>query len=109
MAESLDDSERVSRACQLALMALNQYGAVMAGTPEYGHWAEKADRHAKPGTVDRVYADLWLRNHRGWTDGDHAEEWRLKQQALKLARGLADPQAPRWLPLSEERKEHPYR
>ena len=93
-AESLDDSDRVSRACQLALTALHRYGAgSMAQTPEYGQWAEKADRHAKPGTVDRVYADIYLGVRRGVVDGDLIGEWRLKQRALKLARELADPQA----------------
>jgi DNA-binding CsgD family transcriptional regulator/tetratricopeptide (TPR) repeat protein len=53
---------RAARACRLALAGLIRYagpGSVV-GTPPYRIWAERAARHAPPGTTDQVHADIAL-------------------------------------------------
>jgi serine/threonine protein kinase/tetratricopeptide (TPR) repeat protein len=59
LAESLGDEVSASRCCELALQAIHRYGGFVAfGAPEYRQWAERADRHAAPGSRGRIYADI---------------------------------------------------
>jgi len=91
LAEALEDSDRASRTCQMAIEALRRYGnAAMGGTAVHRQWAEGADRYAAPGTIDRVLADLALGNVREG-DGRLAEILALRERALTLARQLNDP------------------
>ncbi|MHB8574033.1 MAG: serine/threonine-protein kinase, partial [Dehalococcoidia bacterium] len=83
LAEELDDRGQASRACQLALSALTNYGRV--GTPRWREWSERADRYAEPGSVDRLYTDLALSyNWERWS----AEARALRARALTQARQL---------------------
>ena len=92
LAEAMDDGARASRACQMALTAVDRYGAVAArSTQEYRQWAERADRYAAQGTMGRVRADLALSTVRGWA-GQAGEARSLAQSALELARQLDDPE-----------------
>ena len=92
VAESLEDHARASRACQLALMALINYGwAAMIASPEYRLWTERADRHAAPDSIDRVQADIALSDV-ALAHGDILEVWPLRSRALDLARHLGDPE-----------------
>jgi DNA-binding NarL/FixJ family response regulator len=91
-AEALVDPERASRACLLALEGLMRYGQMaMWSTPAWQLWAERADRYAAPGTVERARADRFLaqlRIQKGQTEAGLL----LLRRALTLARELDDPQ-----------------
>ena len=93
LAESLNDSERASSVCQLAVEAAQRtsYGA-LAQEPEFLTWAERADRFAAPGTRHRALADLAMSIVR-FTTGDSGVAWTLRQRALDLARRLSDDEA----------------
>jgi len=66
LAEESGNQGQASQACFLALLALARYGPGYLGTgpamrsSEALEWAGRADRHAKPGTVDRDLADAFL-------------------------------------------------
>jgi tetratricopeptide (TPR) repeat protein len=93
LAEGLGDHERASRACNLARRALRRYGRVsVAGSPASVRWAERGDRWALPGTVERVYADLAMATLRVGQER-FAEANGLLNGALELARSLGDSQA----------------
>ena len=90
LAESLDDNDRVSRICELAVEAAQRAsGGSLAHEPEFPIWAERADRSAAPGTRNRVLADLAMSIVLGMS-GDDSGMWTLRQRALKLARQLSD-------------------
>jgi tetratricopeptide (TPR) repeat protein len=77
----------------MALEGLFQYrGPPITRSPVWQQWAERADRYAARGTIERVYADLALGRvrlrERRWT------EFRdLRVRAVKLARELNQPEA----------------
>ena len=93
LAEEVGDSDRASLVCRLAINGLRRYGAAAAyATPEFRLWTERADHHAKPETVHRVYADLYL----GWTErmeGNWAKGVAILRPALELARKLDEVEA----------------
>ena len=74
----------------MALMGLNRSGISSQFLSSLRLWAERADRHAPPGTIDRVYADasLALAVAEGTTSHREAAE-----RAWALALELGDPQA----------------
>lgn len=93
LAEALGDHGRASRCCQMALEALYAYGGPpITRSPAWQEWAERADRYAAPGTIERVYADLALCRvrvrERRW-----AENRNLSVRAWKLAKELGQPDA----------------
>src|SRR5262249_17100346 len=93
LAQSLQDERRASRASQIALEGMVRYGGVsLERSPSFRTWAERADRYAAPGTVERVYADHGLANHKVLT-GEEREAWALHSRALARARQLGDPEA----------------
>ena len=58
LAEELDDRERASRACQLAIGGIHTYGGGDAwSTQEAVRWTELADRFGAAGTADRVWVE----------------------------------------------------
>jgi DNA-binding CsgD family transcriptional regulator/tetratricopeptide (TPR) repeat protein len=62
LAESHGDSPRAARA---AMQALEPFIRVVAVTrlltiADFPEWAARLDRHASEGTVERVFADIWL-------------------------------------------------
>ncbi|MCH8206858.1 MAG: protein kinase [Chloroflexi bacterium] len=92
LAESLEDRQRASCSCQLALTALIRYGSgTMAGTPDYNRWAKRADHYALPDTIERVHADRAMSAFR-YAEGNRKESWTLAKRALELARRLDDPE-----------------
>ena len=61
LAEAIEDGERASHACRIAFESGVQYrGYGYAGSGGYSEWAERADVHARAGTVDRVNADTFM-------------------------------------------------
>ena len=93
LAESLNDSERASRVCQLAVEAAQRSSrGELAQEAEFLTWAERADRFAVPGTRHRALADLAMSMVR-LTTGDPGKAWTLRQRALDLARRLSDDEA----------------
>jgi tetratricopeptide (TPR) repeat protein len=88
LAEGLDDPERGSRTCQMAIEALYRYGASpIRATPQYRQWVERADGYAAPGTVDRVRADVAL-GHAATGSRRLAEARLHARRALDLSRRL---------------------
>ncbi len=93
LAEALGDDRRAFRACHLALLGLRRHGAVtMVGTPVFRQWAERADRYAAPGTIERVHANIALSivQH---VDDHWPLHWALAVDTLDLARQIGDPEA----------------
>jgi tetratricopeptide (TPR) repeat protein len=93
LAEALGDSRRASRACRIALNYNRGIGPMATGTPEADRWANVADRHAGDGTVDRVYADLFLRAVSRQYHGDESRARLFELRAAELAQQLDDPDA----------------
>jgi len=90
------DDKLTSRVCRLALTALQSYGANPAITsPEGAEWALRADEYAKPGTVERVWADVAL-GRVNLYGRKYPECRRYLDQALDLAKSLGDPAAHRY-------------
>ena len=64
LAEALGDRPLASRVCQMAIIAVGNWGAALAwGTPEAAQWTELSDRFADDGTPARVRADIALAFH----------------------------------------------
>src|SRR5262249_10081326 len=63
LAQAGQDSSRAARAALLALeglwRALGGPGGPGVNTPDGAEWVERADRHARAGTAERIYADMW--------------------------------------------------
>ncbi len=91
LAESVEDPEKASQCCRVALDALFRYGGGAASVKgQWGVWAQRADRHAQPRTLSRVYADLALAELPRTRSGS---ERRARLVAgLDLARSLGEPQ-----------------
>jgi len=87
LAEAIDDGRRASGACQLAYVALLMAGFMT--TPEAAQWAERADRHAMPDTIERAWADILMGFIKSETR-EFTEGVRLLTRALELARRLGD-------------------
>jgi predicted ATPase len=93
LAEELGDARRASRAAQLALDGMLRYGgSPLERSPMFRQWAERADRYAAPDSVERVYADHALANHKALVD-EEADAAVLLDRSLELARKLQDPEA----------------
>jgi tetratricopeptide (TPR) repeat protein len=64
LAEAMGDSDRAARAAVQAIEAMvRSFGtgaSALVSAPETKEWAARCDRHARPGTVERIYADLAL-------------------------------------------------
>jgi tetratricopeptide (TPR) repeat protein len=91
LAESLGDGSRAVRACMPAIMSI-MTEQVGFGTPEASEWAKRADRYARPDTIERAYADMSLGAWKYWT-GERRSGLSLLNQAVDLARRLGDQQA----------------
>jgi len=90
LVEVLGDGRRATRACQIARVALYVYGGgLMAASPAFRMWAERADRWAAPGTIERVRADLALADALTQM-GNYADAWPIRRRSIALARQLDD-------------------
>jgi tetratricopeptide (TPR) repeat protein len=90
LAEEAEDSQRCSHACRLAFEALMVHAAGLGfAGPEADQWAERADQHADPNTLERAIADTWLGTIRG-NAGDYRSAQRLFYRALAAARASSD-------------------
>lgn len=93
LAQTLEDDERARRACRAGLEAVFRYGSWMAPTTAlYRDWVLRAERHAIPGTYDRIYCDAasaWVK----WSHGQWAEATEEFVRVWEQARELGDPQA----------------
>ena len=91
LAEALDDRERASHACQLAIAGIHGYGGADAWSkPEAVRWTEQADRFAAEGSPARVwveYAATWVAVGRGDPRAARAAATRARE----VARSLGDP------------------
>ena len=91
--EGRGDGLSASKVCRLARSALLlQSRGPGSATPEAALWAERANRYAAPGTIERVWADLSLGTLRETSNTTHIrpEQAALLRDALDLARQLVD-------------------
>ena len=91
LAESLGDDSRAARACLLAIYSILSE-QVMLVTPEASEWVEKVDRYARPGTIERIYANLAL-GIREINKGERKAGLLLLEQAVNIARSNGDQEA----------------
>jgi len=91
LAEAITDDTRASRACLLAIKGVRVYGMPWAVSDLAAQWAARIDRHARPNTVERAWADAMLGSVRALKGGASPEGVALLSQALDLARTLEDP------------------
>jgi energy-coupling factor transporter ATP-binding protein EcfA2 len=91
LAEAIGDSSRAGRTCTIAILAIiiEQTGPGFS-TPQMTEWAERADRYAKPDTIERAVADMALGATR-WAANHQQSGHTLLTQAVDLARRLNDP------------------
>jgi tetratricopeptide (TPR) repeat protein len=93
LAERLDNRANAFRACRIAIEGMQRSGGgAYERSPEFGQWAERADRYAAPGTIERVQADMALVNHMAFT-GRRGVVWDRVHRALALARELGETEA----------------
>jgi tetratricopeptide (TPR) repeat protein len=101
LAQSIDDHARASRACMQAMGCLVYYGVGSLftwGTPEAALWVERADRYARPETIERAWADQGIGGVKcvigNYTlqDSLTKEGVRILSGARELARRLNDPE-----------------
>jgi len=91
LAEAVHDSALASEACAVAFDSLTRHGGVSGSAGGAGpRWAERADRHAMPGTAARVYADLAL-GLVAWGERRFADRSISYRRALDGARRLGEP------------------
>ena len=91
LAESLGDSSRGIRACMAAIMSIAMERLNFGG-PEAGQWVERADRYARPDTVERVFADTSLGARKYWSN-DRRSGLSVLNQAVDLARRIGNQDA----------------
>jgi len=91
LAEVITDNTRTCRACLLAMKGLRVYGMPWVASPLAAQWAARADRYARPNTVERAWADAMLGMVRATKESFSPEGVALLSQALKLARSVGDP------------------
>jgi tetratricopeptide (TPR) repeat protein len=92
LAEAIGDGSRAVRACATALWAIviEQTAPYGFATPQAAEWAERTNRYARPGTVERALADMALGATR-LSAGNRRSGIELLGQAVELARNLGDP------------------
>ncbi|MEE8518001.1 MAG: AAA family ATPase [Dehalococcoidia bacterium] len=93
LAEGLNDDAQSSRACQMAIVAMQRFGfASITTSPVFLEWAARADRYAPADSAHRVQTDHALALA-GLGSGDiRASEAHLAH-ALETARRLDEPEA----------------
>lgn len=93
LAEKLDDSQRASRVCQSAILAMGRFGYGSVGSdPAYRAWIDRVDRYAASGSADRIRVDTRM----GvvlLAQGELSASRELVWRALSLARTLDAPEA----------------
>jgi len=96
LAEAIGDNTRASRACLLGMNGLLASGMFMASS-QVEVWATRADRYAKPETVERAWAESMLSFVKRLFTNSSPEGVALASKALDLARRLGDPDAYWWI------------
>jgi hypothetical protein len=87
IAEATGDRRRASKACRIVQRGVGQASNLIWAARD---WAQKADRYAEEGSVDRVYADVFVGLYSIGNLHDRLSYWR---RATELALRLDDPQA----------------
>jgi serine/threonine protein kinase/tetratricopeptide (TPR) repeat protein len=90
LAEDINDSDRASKACALAIIGISyEGGTVLWGTPAWATWAERADHYAKPNTIERAWADLAVGGYIWSKEGGATPEVENRiLRAIELSRQL---------------------
>jgi tetratricopeptide (TPR) repeat protein len=96
LAENMGDENRASHVCFMAIFA-HAHEAIYR-TTGFHDWGTKLDRYARPGTVERAYADWTLGQIKNASSDFRAAE-RLYYQSLELARNIGN-QEVYWLAAS---------
>jgi tetratricopeptide (TPR) repeat protein len=87
LAEQIGDNDRAASVCWRAIWAIG-LGESRASRESLS-WAEKGDRYAKPGTIERAWADFGLGTVKCYR-GLQTEGLPLIRQSLEQARTLGD-------------------
>jgi tetratricopeptide (TPR) repeat protein len=90
LAEAIADNTRASRVCLLAARGLGGDALNAYASPEGAQWAARADRYAKPNTIERALADSMLGYVKLSGVSFLPEGATLISRALNLARHLGD-------------------
>ncbi|MEW6184977.1 MAG: protein kinase, partial [Thermodesulfobacteriota bacterium] len=91
LAESLEDGFRASRACMAALFTIYSEEALPGwASPQAVEWTQRADRYAKPDSVERAFVDSALGAIK-CAKGERLSGIKILTQAFALARNLGDP------------------
>lgn len=90
LAEAISDNKRASQACQLAARGLGHNALNAYASPEGAQWAARANRYAKPNTIERAVADAMLGYVKLSGVSFLPEGATLMSGALALARRLGD-------------------
>jgi tetratricopeptide (TPR) repeat protein len=91
LAEAIGDGSRAVRVCVVALIAIIlEQSPLGLGAPQGAEWAERANRYARPKTIERALADMALGATR-FAAGHLRSGGKLIGQAVELARNLGDP------------------
>ena len=96
LAEAIDDKERISKSCFLALSSIGWASALtsIAG-PQAAKWIETAEYYATPGTLQYGYANHF-KGVRSCMRGFNEEGIPLIKNAREIAKGLDNPQLLMW-------------
>jgi DNA-binding CsgD family transcriptional regulator len=90
LAESLGDGSGAVRACMSVIRAISlEQGPPGWSSPKITDWLGRLDQNAKPDTLERAYADMWLGFGKAMK-GEYREGHRLLTQAIDLGRRLGD-------------------
>jgi len=92
LAESMGDSHRGARVAIQALEAITRASTEAYGATVFGEWPQRADRLAAAGTIERVYADVYL-GRQGLAALRRTEAHGYLRRAVELAEELKDPAA----------------
>ncbi|UCB42982.1 MAG: AAA family ATPase [Dehalococcoidales bacterium] len=93
LAEAVGDHQRAVRVGRLAMTSLTHYGAGPAAqTPEGIRWTDIVDRYAAPGTIERVWADIYLAARKTGAR-ELADGLRLYHRCSEIALELGDTDA----------------
>jgi tetratricopeptide (TPR) repeat protein len=108
-AEEIGDRARASQACRIVQRAAGQSSVMLTSEP-VREWARQADSFAADGTLDRVYADIFLGlcgsiTPNGWDATRALNLWRRSAQlAAELDDPLALVEASHWLLLGNAQR-----
>ncbi len=91
LSEAIGDTEKLAGICTFAFWAIfYQTGGNLVSTPDLELWIERAEKYAKPGTAERVYADMGFITLHAFDRGYLQSSLKRLNEALDLAHRIGD-------------------